>query len=116
MRNPPDEIDVLGKPWQIINNNKYCKKNKVFGLTDECECRLYYTTDTTPSQLRDTLLHELLHTLDLSLGLGLKERQVHALSAVLYGTFTGNPEFTRWLLGKIIEGNPPTLLEDEAAT
>lgn len=103
MNEAPDEVTVLGKPWQLINNNKYCKKHDVYGLTDACECRIYYSTKTTPSQTRDTVLHELIHALDLSLHLELTEQQVHAMAAALYGTFMGNPKFTRWLLGKIID-------------
>jgi Zn-dependent peptidase ImmA (M78 family) len=98
----PDEITVLGKPWQLINNNEYCEAEEVYGLTDCRECVIYYTTDTTPSQIRDTVLHELIHALDLSLHLELTEQQVHAIAAALYGTFMGNPKFTQWLLGRII--------------
>ena len=112
MQLPPDEIDILGKPWQLINNNKYCAAEDIYGDTDPDECLINYTTATTPSQVRDTVLHEMIHALDLSLHLKLTEQQVHALSATLFGTFVGNPKFTQWLFGKIIE-KPESLPEQE---
>ena len=102
MKRAPDEIDILGKPWQLINSNKYCKRHGVYGLTDDSECRIYYSTRTTPSQIRDTVLHEVIHALDLSLHLELSEQQVHAIAASLFGTFMNNTEFTQWLLSKAL--------------
>lgn len=47
---------------------------------------------------QDTLLHEAIHYLEDSAGLGLPEKHVRVLATMLIGLLKDNPSFARYLL------------------
>lgn len=49
-------------------------------------------------QSQDSMLHELIHAVDESLCLGMRERQVFALAAGLLAVLKDNPALTEWIL------------------
>ena len=99
MKPPFDSLRILGKEWSLISKPELIDDDgqSVYGLCDIAEQRILYIDDVTPSQIRDTCLHESIHAIDLSLGLCMTEQQVHAMAAGLFALFRDNPEFKEWL-------------------
>ncbi len=54
---------------------------------------LHVSRSRNPSEAeqRETLLHEVLHVIDEALGIGLRERQIHALGHALHALLVDNP-------------------------
>ncbi len=95
----PKECNIVGKRWRI----KWLRRVKLGGesVSGACyydKCLIKVCTKQDPQQMRDTLLHEVIHGLEETLSLDLTEQQVHALAGGLYGLFKDNPKLTRWLL------------------
>jgi len=93
----PDELRILGKTWHFIERPDLIETDDVFGLCDIREQRILYCSETTPSQMRDTILHEVIHAIEGTIGLDLSEVEVHALAAGLYAVAQDNPDWTRWM-------------------
>ena len=100
MKTPHDSVRILGKDWHLV----LVKGLKVpgtdddaYGLTETWEQRISYADGMTPSQLRDTVFHELTHAVEETLGLGLEENQVHAIASGLLAVFYDNPWLLPWL-------------------
>lgn len=50
-----------------------------------------------PDELRATAVHEIIHDLDSIIGLRLSEKEVTALSTVIFATIRDNPKLIEWL-------------------
>jgi hypothetical protein len=98
MKLPPDEIRVVGKRWGLLCRGDLIESQEAFGLTDIREQVIYYTDSVTPSQMRDTVIHELFHAIDMTIGLEMSEAQVHGMAAGVYAVLEDNPDFADWLL------------------
>lgn len=92
-----NSLRILGKDWSVGWVDKT--------LGDSCgECRkqsleLLVSTEASPDQQRDTLLHEVIHAIDYTAKLNMSEDQVHALAGLLLAVFRDNPEFAEYLSG-----------------
>ena len=76
-------ITILGKHWDII----YFDDNDLItnmGACDQGNLRISVNKNLARDQIGETILHEMLHAVDLELGLGLRESQVRQLSTGLY--------------------------------
>lgn len=94
----PTKLRLLGKNWTIRYGST---KNK--DEMGECLSETQAITikeGLKPEQERSTVLHECLHAIDFSLGLGLTERQVMGLEAGLYDLCNSNPQFFSFLKKK----------------
>jgi hypothetical protein len=93
----PERLRLLGKRWTV----SYAPLQK-----DELgECDLEHQSMTVkdglkPEQEQSTLLHECIHAISDSLGLGLTEKQVQGLEAGLYDLNSSNPRFFAYLKKK----------------
>ncbi|MCP5099415.1 MAG: hypothetical protein GY943_28000, partial [Chloroflexi bacterium] len=96
----PKSCKIVGKRWKIKTQAKHIKIDDgvALGTCDVEQCLIKVCTKQDPQQMRDTLLHEVIHSLDETLSLDLTEQQVHALAGGLYGLFKDNPKLTKWLL------------------
>lgn len=56
------------------------------------ELRVSRALNPTEGQQRETMLHEVLHVIDDALVLGLTEKQIHRLSAMLAAVLVDNPD------------------------
>lgn len=83
----PPYVMILGKRYQIIESSHI----EECGLTEPHACTIYISTDINPQQVRDTLLHEIVHAIDYEMHLGMKERQVHCVATGLLNLFKDNP-------------------------
>lgn len=59
---------------------------------DSGELRVNRALNPTEGQQRETMLHEVLHVIDDALVLGLTEKQIHRLSAMLAAVLVDNPD------------------------
>ena len=90
----PKTIKIAGKPYTV-------SKTSGTGLLGECKSTpltITYEVNQADDQLRDTILHECLHAMDYAVRIGLKEKQVHALSAMLILFFKENKKLANWLV------------------
>jgi hypothetical protein len=93
----PKTIDVLGKKFTIeaLKPDEYEECDGFMSLPQQViGIRLQPAMDYN----HDTMFHEITHAVDEILGLGLKEKQVHQLSAGLIAVLKQNKELTEWLL------------------
>ena len=106
MTSHPDTIKVNGRNITI----KYSKAEKLpgaCGVFFSQKSRIELSKDQEPQELRDTLLHEILHailhTQGREYGGEIEEIYVRALATGLLGVFQDNPELHQWL----IQAEPP---------
>ena len=90
----PGKLRLLGKTWRVAYGE--------VGGEDIGECDLERQTLTVKDGLKleqekSTLLHECLHAISESLGLGLTEKQVLGLEAGLYDLNNSNPRIFSYL-------------------
>jgi len=75
------------------------------GSCDAQHCRIVVEPDQAPSQLRDTVVHELLHAcFDLIGGQedvshDVEEKLVRRLAPILVGVLQANPRLVEWVAG-----------------
>lgn len=94
----PNKVRLVGKDYLLVENTAGLARMGALGTTSNLDALIDYSMDQSLTQLRDTLLHEVIHAVDYSMCLGLEERQVHALAAGLLGVLRDNPGFTALLL------------------
>ena len=93
----PAKIKLLGKKWTITY--------KAMPEDDLGECDLENQELTVkdklkPEQEQSTVLHECIHAISDSLGLGLTEEHVQGLETGLYDLNKSNPRFFSYLRRK----------------
>lgn len=69
------------------------------GFTDTENGRIVVAENLKPDNQREVLLHELIHAVDDTLSIGLKEKEVHQLSVGLYTVLKENPNLRKFLFG-----------------
>lgn len=102
----PNTLKVNGRNITI----KYLKAERLpgaCGLFKSQRSLIEISKDQEPQELRDTVLHEILHailhTQGREYGGELEEVYVRALATGLLGVFQDNPELHQWL----IQAEPP---------
>lgn len=90
---PPRSVRIMGKLYKLV----VTEAEDVLGLSDNTNNVLSYRDDQHWQQKRDSVLHEILHSIDYSVAIGLEERQIHALGAGLYQLISENPTLMRWI-------------------
>lgn len=96
----PERVRLLGKRWSV----QYRQLEK----DDIGECDLESQSIAIKEGLKheqeaSTLLHECIHAISDSLGLGLTERQVQGLETGLFDLNNANPKFFPYLKKKHAE-------------
>jgi hypothetical protein len=88
---PPKEVRLLGRTVAIqsaeLDHDGECGDGIVF----------FNAEDDNPDNVRDTVVHELIHHYDAMLDLKLKEKQVRRLAVCVLQLVKDNPEFIQWL-------------------
>lgn len=82
----PSTLTILGRTYTVeqqpmIDGYGACMNDKQSIVID---------ANAHPETQSSVLLHEVLHAIDISMGLGLKHRTIDALEAALYGVLTSN--------------------------
>lgn len=97
----PDALRVNGRVFKV----RYCPASAMpdaMGLCHFDKSLLEIRTGQSPLDLRDTLLHELLHALRFTQGREyggeVEEDYVRSIATGLVGVLQDNPEFAKWLI------------------
>lgn len=98
----PGTLRILGKTWEI--------SEAPTDFTDSGSCNRDYqkivvVTSQPEENIKDTLLHEVLHAVDYCMATKLTEDQVAALATGLLAVFLDNPTFLEFLNAGITRGN-----------
>ncbi len=99
-----DTLDVLGKQYRLVENTTKLNTDSESGACDPTLCLIEWSTKQDPQQLRDTLLHEVMHACYSEMGLHeevpdiLEETVIRRLATALLYVLRANQEFTKFLV------------------
>jgi len=94
----PERLRILGKRWTVTYGPLAAKDE--LGESDLENQALTVKDGLKPEQEQSTLLHECIHAISDSLGLGLSEKQVQGLETGLYDLNISNPRLFGYLRQK----------------
>jgi hypothetical protein len=94
----PEVIQILGKPYHIIWKDKDWGEEHL-GSVKLSDLKILLYTHQPEPEMRDTILHEIIHCVNSIADLGLKERQVSVISSLLLCVAKENPELFGWMIG-----------------
>ena len=92
----PDKLKLLGKKWAVSYKRQLDAKDEI-GECDLEHQAIALKDGMKLEQEQSTLLHECIHAISDSLGLGLTEKQVQGLETGLYDLNSSNPRFFSYL-------------------
>ena len=96
----PTKLKILGKKWTVDYVKDAPLEKDEMGIC-ELEAQAIHIKDGLKSEQEgSTLLHECIHAISDSLGLGLSEKQVQGLETGLYDLNSANPRFFSFLRKK----------------
>lgn len=93
----PKKARILGNTFTITAVKSGPMGLSCSGYNDHKKCRIYYDEGWSEGKKRETVLHEIIHEIDEQGYLELKEKQVHALSALLLAVARENPKVFEWI-------------------
>ena len=97
--NSSNTVRILGKTYKIETLPDSVADGE-FGSCNYALQSIAYNTRLNIDEMKDTILHEMVHCLDHGMQTELTERQVHALSTGFYSLLKDNPDFFIWILGE----------------
>jgi len=80
---------ILGKDYEIIEAEASIMNDKV-GICDYTKQKIYIAEGLAGDLYVDTILHEILHIIDFTIGLGLTEQQIVGIAGSLYAVWKDN--------------------------
>lgn len=93
----PESVRLMGRTYDI----KYVPGSALadghdFGQIIYPLHTVFILDGQTPVEEADTVLHELIHAIDLTMGLDMSEHQVHHMATGLMALFQDNPEIAKY--------------------
>lgn len=96
---PPALLRIVGlDTLLLVRGEEDTYLSDKMGYCDFRQSRIVLSQGNSPTSMRETAVHEVLHAVDHAVQSGLSEQDVHRLGRALYAVLRDNPEFTRWLL------------------
>ena len=95
----PETVEIIGKTWRLVFVEPVFSGNKL-GESLQAGCLIKIANGLDPQQERDTVLHEILHSVCSELGYYPSEAVIQSLSASLYGVLLKNPQLVDYLMLK----------------
>lgn len=92
------KLDILGRLYRLTTK----KHRKTLGLTDWNKGTINVNPGQQPFDLRDTLLHEVMHAIRFQQGhdtAAKEEPYVQSLATGLIAVFDANPELAAYIAG-----------------
>lgn len=89
------KMDILGTIWTI---KVYPFENDDHGETLHDKAEIHLNSKKPPAMFYETMLHEIIHAVDLTCNLALTENQVHNLAVYLRAVLKSNPKFAKWVI------------------
>jgi hypothetical protein len=77
------QVEVLGKKYDIVRIKEDSGMGNL-GAAVVAHQKIFVRDDIGPDQVKDTLLHEIIHLVDQELKIGLEEEDVARLACGLY--------------------------------
>jgi len=93
----PTTIKVFGRQYTINYVHAFAGM-KDAGMLDYGNQILTVQENQLPLEEADTILHEVVHAVDLLMELKMSERQVQLVATGLMGVFQDNPEFAKYII------------------
>jgi hypothetical protein len=90
-------VRVLGKTYKIQPLPDHAPDGE-FGACNYAFQLIEYNSKLGTDELKDTILHEMVHCLDHGMQLKMSEEQVHAISTGFYSLIKDNKEFFEWVI------------------
>jgi len=97
-----NSLRILGKTFEVLWVDEVAED--AIGMCETYRQRIVMMKGLPAETEQDTLLHEVIHAIDETVGTNLTEQQVIALASGLLAVFKDNKEFTEYLLN----GQPRT--------
>lgn len=94
----PASVRILGRTYTLRPDPKLIEEQGAYGLHYETQRLIEYDPGVSEIDLKDTVLHELIHGLDCLHKLGLTEHQVTLLATGLTAMLDDNPDLSKFLL------------------
>lgn len=106
--NIPQQFELFSQTWNIrAGNPKEMADNNGLCYSDSNEILL--NPQQTTDSMRQTLIHELLHCIEMKLHLEMTEQQIDSIALGLIHLFNTNPE----MLGILVKQQPQQEDNDE---
>jgi hypothetical protein len=99
---PPPIIRVLGVDLLVREGTKEEMRDEA-GILYPMQGMILYDEDQGDDELRDTILHELIHFVEYKLGFKLKHELIQILAAVFAAILSDNEELTEWAKNSDVE-------------
>lgn len=97
----PLKLKILGRSWEVeYAEDSPSLKPDLMGASDPTSQCITILEGLKPEQEKSTLLHESIHSISDTLGLGLTEKQVQGLETAIFAMNRDNPRFFSYLKGK----------------
>lgn len=96
----PKIIRVMGKSYRVASDRGCPLTSGIMGLHDPLSLDITLSAKLCEEQARQIVVHEILHAIELSLGIDLSERNVCAISSAFYGVIRDNPRLMAWLTSR----------------
>ncbi len=98
MTPPPRSVTIGPYKYGIKLVKELGEPEELDGVTDTAGSRLLIKKDLSPSRMRETVMHEILHAIwDVTnLPKAYEEKVIMRLSPILLDTLQRNPEVTSW--------------------
>lgn len=93
----PVSVRLLGRTYDInYVDGSVLADGHDFGQIIYPLHKIYILEHQTPVEEADTVLHELIHAIDMTMGLQMSEHQVHHMATGLMALFQDNPEIAKY--------------------
>lgn len=97
----PEKVRLPGKTYtvEVVNpdTRELVEGYNAGYISHQRQC-IYLNGAYHPDQIRDTLLHEIIHGCEEAFGFQAPEEYVHALASILLGVLKDNPEVVEYIL------------------
>jgi len=84
------KFKAFGQEWKVKTTKNHPKIEGNFGYCDLGENTIWIATNATEIQQKSTLLHEIIHLIEQSMGLNFSEHSVLTLEAGLFHILRDN--------------------------
>ena len=90
MREIPNKVNILGRDFDVIKEKFSDHANTHIGSTVMISQKIWLDTETHKQQQEETLIHEIIETIDTMCELGMEHPDMSVLSSVLYQVLKEN--------------------------
>ncbi len=95
----PSSVRVLGMDMAVVvRTGDDAHMDDKFGYCDNLRMRIVLSENNTPSQMRETCLHEVVHAVEWAVKADMEEDEVGRMARGLFAVLRDNPSFVKWIM------------------